>query len=313
MSCVVGIDVAKERLDVAVRPGDERWSVSQGEQGLSELVARLQALGPSLIVLEASGGWEAPVVATLAVAGLPVVVVNPRQVRDFARATGRLAKTDALDAAVLAHFGEAVRPPVRPLPEAEERVLAACLARRRQVVEMITAEKHRLSSALPVVRPSLEAHLAWLEEELRRLEEELDQRVRQSPLWQEKVELLRSVPGVGKIVAYTLAIDLPELGRLGPKEIAALVGVAPFNRDSGRRRGRRCVWGGRSKVRTALYMATLAATRCNPVIRAFYQRLLGAGKARKVALTACMRKLLIIMNAIVRDGRPWNPALAQGG
>jgi transposase len=270
-------------------------------------------LGPSLIVLEASGGWEAPVVATLAVAGLPVVVVNPRQVRDFARATGRLAKTDALDAAVLAHFGEAVRPPVRPLPEAEERVLAACLARRRQVVEMITAEKHRLSSALPVVRPSLEAHLAWLEEELRRLEEELDQRVRQSPLWQEKVELLRSVPGVGKIVAYTLAIDLPELGRLGPKEIAALVGVAPFNRDSGRGRGRRCVWGGRSKVRTALYMATLAATRCNPVIRAFYQRLLGAGKARKVALTACMRKLLIIMNAIVRDGRPWNPALAQGG
>jgi transposase len=258
-----------------------------------------------LIVLEASGGWELAAVAALAAAKLPVAVVNPRQVHDFAKAVGQLAKTDRLDAQILARFGEAVRPEPRPLADADAQALAALLARRRQVIGMRTAERQRLGTALPTVRPRIEAHLAWLEQELAELDDDLGRRLRQSPLWRERAELLRSVPGVGPVVALSLVAELPELGQLDRKRIAALVGLAPLARDSGTLRGKRLVWGGRGRVRAALYMATLVATRFNPVIRQFYERLLKAGKAKKVALTACMHKLLLILNAIVRANAPW--------
>lgn len=302
----VGIDVAKARLDVAVGSTAQVWSVPNQEEGIRQVVSRLGELSPALVVLEATGGQEVPVVAALAAAGLPVVVVNPRQVRDFAKATGRLAKTDALDAQVLARFGEAVRPEPRPLPDAEAQALQALVARRRQVVGMLTAEKNRLGSALPPVRKRIQSHLRWLHQELADLEKELGTTLRQSPLWREKDALLRSVPGVGRVLSLTLLAHLPELGSLNRRQIAALVGVAPLNRDSGTLRGRRTVWGGRASVRAALYMAALAGTQRNPLLRAFYQRLLAAGKPKKVALTACMRKLLTILNAMVKHGTPWN-------
>ena len=248
-----------------------------------------------MVLLEATGGLELPLVAALAAAALPVVVVNPRQVRDFARATGTLAKTDSLDAAVLAHFADAVRPSVRPLRDAETQVLNSMTARRHQVLTMLVSEKNRLGTAISAVRPRIESHIAWLEQELSDLDKELRQSLRQSPVWREKDELLRAVPGVGEQLSLTLLADLPELGALDRRQIAALVGVAPFNRDSGTLRGRRAVWGGRSRVRGVLYMGTLTATRYNPVIRDFYQRLLAAGKTKKVALVACMRKLLTIL------------------
>lgn len=301
-----GIDVAKTRLDIAMRPAGQRWSVSNDEAGIAGLVARLRALSPALVVLEASGGLELPVVAALATASLPVAVVNPRQVRDFAKATGKLAKTDKLDAQVLAHFGEAVQPTPRPLPDPQAQMLGALLTRRRQTVVMLTTEKNRLSSALAPVRPRLEAHIAWLEQELADLDDNLGQRLKESPLWREREDWLRSVPGVGPVLTLTLLAELPELGTLDRKQIAALVGVAPFNRDSGILRGKRTVWGGRAPVRTALYMATLVATRFNPVIRTFYQRLCAAGKPKKVALTACMRKLLTILNAMLKHRTPWH-------
>ena len=301
----VGIDVAKEMLDVALRPTGERWRVEHDAAGLEQLLARLQAPAPALIVLEATGGLELELVAALAAAALPVVVVNPRQTRDFARATGRLAKTDALDAAVLAHFAEAVRPPQRPLSDAQTQTLRQLLTRRRQLVVMRVAEGQRLTRAGAAVRPGIEAHLAWLEQQLSALEDELRQALQQSPVWRERDALLRSVPGVGEQLSLTLLAELPELGRLDRRQAAALVGVAPFNRDSGRMRGRRTIWGGRARVRAMLYMGALSASRHNPLIRAFYQRLLAAGKPKKVALTACMRKLLVILNAMLKHHTPW--------
>ena len=302
----VGIDVAKARVDVAIRPGGDRREVSNDQAGIAALVAQMQQLNPAALVLEATGGLELPLVAALAAASLPVVVVNPRQVRDFARATGRLAKTDSLDAAVLAHFAEAVRPPLRPLRDAETQVLSSLVARRQQVMTMLVAERNRLSSATMAVRPSIEAHIAWLKQQLDDLDQGLRQTLRQSPVWREKDDLLRSVPGSGNQISLTLLAYLPELGTLNRRQIAALVGVAPFNRDSGTLRGKRTVWGGRARVRTALYMGALVASRFNPVIRDFYQRLLSAGKPKKLALTACMRKLLRILNSMLKYGSSWN-------
>ena len=306
----VGIDVAAAQLDVAVRPTAEQWRVAYSDAPVAALVTRLQALAPTLVVLEATGGREAPLVAALGVAGLPVAVVNPRQVRDFAKATGRLAKTDALDARVLAHFAEAVQPPVRPLPDACTRELQALLARRRQLIEMLTAEKNRLSTTSGRIRGQVQEHIRWLEQRLHDLDRELGQAIQASPAWRAKEELLRSVPGVGPVLTTTLLADLPELGTLDRKQIGALVGVAPLNRDSGTWRGHRTIWGGRAPVRTALYMGTLTATRANPVIRAFYQRLVQAGKPKKVALTACMHKLLVILNAMLRTHTRWAPPAA---
>ena len=309
----IGIDVAKAQLDVAVRPTGERWTVPQTEAGVADLVARLQPLAPTLIVLEATGGLERLASAALAAAGLPVAVVNPRQVRDFAKATGRLAKTDRLDAQVLAHFAEAVRPQPRPVPEEQAQLLSAQLARRRQLVEMLTAEKNRLGTAPRPVRQRIQTHIAWLEQELRAVEDDLSTTLRASPVWREQDDLLRSVPGVGPVVSLTLLAELPELGTLNRKQIAALVGVAPLNRDSGTLRGRRTVWGGRARVRAVLYLAALVATRHNPVLRAFYDRLRAAGKPPKVALTACMHKLLLILNALLkhRTPCPWSPATLE--
>jgi transposase len=301
----VGIDVSKDRLDVALRPSAERWAVANDEPGLATIVARLQAVHPTGVVLEATGGLEIPLTGALAAAGLPVVVVNPRQVRDFAKATGKLAKTDALDAAVLAQFAEAVRPALRPLPDAATRDLSALLTRRRQLLEMRTAEKNRLGSAARPIRREIQAHVTWLDRRLAHLDDDLARTIRESPVWREKDDLLQSAPGVGPVLARTLLASLPELGTLNRKQIAALVGVAPLNRDSGTLRGKRAVWGGRAHVRAALYMSALAATRYNPVIRAFYQRLCAAGKAKKVALTACMHKLLVILNSMVKHRTPW--------
>ena len=303
----VGIDVSKERLDVAVRPSGDSWGVSYNQPGVEELSAELAALVPAVVVLEATGNLEVPAVAALAAAGLPVVVVNPRQVRDFAKATGRLAKTDALDAQVLAHFAEAVRPSQRPLPDAQTQELAALTTRRNQVMTMLVAEKNRLGQATAEVRPGIQAHITWLEQELDDLDQRLRQAIGRSPVWRERDDLLRSVPGVGEQLSLTLLAHLPELGTLDRKQIAALVGVAPINRDSGRMRGKRSVWGGRARVRAALYMSALVASRHNPVIRDLYQRLLAAGKAKKLALTACMRKLLTILNAMVKNDQRWNP------
>jgi transposase len=306
---VIGIDVAEATLEVAVRPGSRGpWRVAYDDAGLTALVAEVQTLAPTLIVLEATGGLETRVASALGVADLPVAVVNPRQVRDFAKATGLLAKTDRLDAQVLAHFGAAVRPAPRGLPDDAKADVAALLARRRQLVEMRTAEKHRLTRARATLHASLHAHIAWLDTQLRETDHDLQQRIEASPLWRAQEQLLRSVPGIGPTTARTLLGDLPELGRLSPRQISTLVGVAPLNVDSGRRVGPRQIWGGRAPVRTALYMATLVATRHNPVIRRYYARLCAAGKPRKVALVAAMHKLLIILNAMLRQQRPWQPA-----
>jgi len=305
----VGIDVSKAALDVALRPSGEQWSSPNDEVGIAELVDRLRPLGPQLIVLEATGGLERLVVAALALAGLPVAVVNPRQARDFAKATGQLAKTDALDAAVLAHFAAAIHPEPRPLPDAQSQALAALVERRQQVVSMLTAEKNRLRQAGPAVRAKVAAHIAWLEQALQDLDGELDQTLRASPLWRERDQLLRSVPGVGPTVSLTVLAHLPELGHGPVKHIATLVGLAPLNRDSGAWRGTRAIWGGRRQVRSALYMAALVGVRHNPVLSTFYQRLLARGKPKKVALTACMHKLLTILHALLRDGTPWQPTL----
>ncbi len=303
----VGIDVSKDRLDVAVRPTGETWQVPYDAEGISSLARNLRELVPQLVVLEATGGMELAVAGELALADVPIAVVNPRHVRDFARAAGKLAKTDALDAQVLAHFAEAMQPEPRPLPDATTQELKALVARRRQLVEMITAEKNRMRTATRRIRPKVQEHIRWLEEHLEDLDQDLGDFMRSSPMWKDKDELLRSTPGVGPVLSMTLLSDLPELGALNRGEIAALVGVAPFNRDSGTLRGKRTVWGGRSQVRAALYMAALVATRYNPVLRDFYQRLCAAGKPKKVALTACMRKLLTILNVMVKNHRHWNP------
>lgn len=303
----IGIDVAKATLDYACRPSGETGTVPNDEPGIRALVAHLHGHHPTLLVLEATGGYEAAVVAALATAGLPVVVANPRQVRDFAKAIGQLAKTDAIDAHVLALFAERVRPAPRPLPDHAAQALDALLTRRRQLVEMLVAERNRLLVARPAVRRDLQQHIRYLERRLREADDDLHTAVKASPLWRVKDDLLQSVPGVGRVVSLTLLAELPELGRLSSKEIAALVGVAPLARDSGTLRGKRLVYGGRASVRAVLYMAALVASKCNPVIRAFYQRLRAAGKPAKVALTACMRKLLVILNAMARSGASWDP------
>jgi transposase len=301
----VGIDVSKAHLDIAALPEDRRWRVAHDDAGVCELVAALVPLAPACVVVEATGGYETALVTALALAGVAVAVVNPRQVRDFAKGLQRLAKTDAIDAWVLARFGEVTRPAPRPLDDAATLDLTALVHRRRQLVEMLVAEKHRRSVARPAVRRRLDAHIVWLEREVATADTDIAARIRQSPVWREREQLLRSVPGVGRGTASVLLTGLPELGDASPRQLAALVGVAPFAADSGRWRGQRRIWGGRAPLRAALYMAALAATRCNPVLKAFYQRLRGAGKPPKVALVAVMHKLLTVLNAIVRTGQPW--------
>jgi transposase len=301
----VGIDVSKAHLDVAVHRPASHWQVANIESGIAELVQRLHALHPTRIVLEATGGFELPLVAGLMHARLPVVVLNPRRVRDFARATGQLAKSDKLDAKVLAHFASVLQLEPRPLPTDAEEQLTALLTRRRQIVEMLAVEKNRLQTVRASLRADIAEHIAWLEQKLESLNGELDGFVEQSAVWQAKDVLLRSAPGVGRVTARTLLALLPELGTLNRQQIAALVGVAPLNTDSGNRQGKRRVYGGRAAVRSVLYMAALSATRCNPRIRAFYEHLLDQGKEKKVALTACMRKLIVILNTMVRTNQPW--------
>lgn len=308
MSTYVGIDVSKHRLDVALSKG-EAFAISYDETGLKALLAQMTALAPQLIILEATGGLQIRAAGELAAAGLPVAVVNPRQVRDFARATGLLAKTDRLDAQILARFAAAVQPEPRPLDDAATLALKALVARRRDLIAMRTTEKNRLAQAQDrVVRASIEAMLALIQAQLVALDNDLDRAVKTSSIWRQTENLLRSVPGVGPTLARTLLAELPELGRLTRRKIAALVGVAPFTRDSGVMRGRRTVWGGRAPVRTTLYMATIASIRINPVLKATYQRLKAAGKPSKVALVACMRKLITMLNAILRDQIPWQAA-----
>lgn len=303
----VGIDVAKGTLDVAERPEDVRWSTTNDTAGIGALVARWTKSCPVRIIVEATGGYEMRLVTALVEAALPVVVINPRQSRAFAKATGQLAKTDKIDAGTLAHFGEAMCPAVRPLPDAQTRALSALLARRRQLIDMRTAEGNRQKTAERPIEREINTHLRWLDKRIDLIDHQLDKAIKASPIWRQKDTLLQSVPGVGPTVSRTLLADVPELGTLDHKKIAALVGVAPFNRDSGTFHGRRCIWGGRASVRTVLYMAVISATKHNPVIRAYHQRLMAAGKPFKVAQIACIRKLLVILNAMVRDGVHWQP------
>lgn len=309
-SVYVGIDVSKAQLDVAVRPSGERWQVDNNREGIEKLVKRLSGLPASLIVLEATGGLETAVVAALAAAGLDVAVINPRQARDFAKSVGRLAKTDEIDAAMLAWFAEAIHPEPRQIPDEQTQQLQAVLVRRRQLIEMLVAEKNRLPMTHATQQSHVQEHITWLESQLEQLDEDLQRQLRNSPVWREKEDLLRSVKGVGPVTTTTLLAELPELGLLNRKKIAALVGVAPFNCDSGKMRGKRAIWGGRACVRNALYMATLSASQHNVVIRPFYQRLIKAGKLPKVALVACMRKLLTILNAMIRSRTSWQPKFA---
>lgn len=301
----VGIDVSKAWLDIAVHEESETFRVSNDEAGIARLVKHLRKLQATLIVLEPTGGFEMLVVAELTHAGLPAVVVNAKRIRDFARATGKLAKTDKLDAKVLAHFGMAVRPPLRSLPSEEEAQLTALLTRRRQVLNMLTVEKNRLVTVRAPMRSDIEAHIQWLSTSLKELDKAIKEFVEGTPLWKEKDALLQSVPGVGPVTSATMLGMLPELGKLNRQEIAALVGVAPVNKDSGRKQGRRRVYGGRADVRNVLYMAALSAKKFNPVIKKFYERLIKQGKQKKVALTACMRKLLVILNAMMHARQPW--------
>jgi len=305
----VGVDVAKSTLDVAVTDSGQTRQFANDDEGISQAVRYIVGVKPARIILEATGNLEMPLAVALQASRLPVAVINPRQVRDFARATGALAKTDTIDARILALFGARVKPEIRPLPDQKAREMRNLLTRRRQLIEMLTAEHNRLSQAGDDIRPSVETHIKWLEEALSEINDNLDRRIRLSPSWLEKDNLLKSVPGVGKVMSSSLLIELPELGRLNRRKIAALVGVAPLNRDSGTMRGRRTVWGGRAKLRAILYMAALVASRRNPIIAAFYQRLLDAGKVKKVALVACMRKLLTIQNAMMRTMTVWQPEI----
>jgi transposase len=304
----VGIDVSKQKLDVAVRPSGQLWSVGNEEASIASLCKQLKALKPQTIVLEATGGLELPLASALAAEGLPVVIINPKQVRQFAGALNRQAKTDALDAQLIAHFAEAVKPEIRLLPDDQAQRFSELLTRRRQLVEMTTAEKNRLgAAATKAVKTRIAHHLHYLKNALKDVERDLDQEIRGSPIWRAKDELLQSFPGIGKANSRMLIGELNELGTLSSKKIAALVGAAPMNCDSGTMRGQRHIRGGRGHVRQMLYMATIAATRFNPVIKAFYRRLLAAGKPKRVALIACLRKTLVILNAMVRDNRPWTP------
>lgn len=307
----VGLDVAKGTLDVAVRPTGECWQVANDEAGVAELTTRLRALRPALVVCEATGGFERSAVAAVAAAGIPVVVANPRQVRDFAKSTGQLAKTDRLDAGILAMFADRVRPAPRPLGDEALQLLDALLTRRRQLIEMLVAEKNRLGFAPPPLHRGIRQHIRWLERQLTGVTTEVAQTIEASPAWRARDDLLQSAPGIGPVVSATLLGELPELGTLTHKQIAALVGVAPLARDSGQWRGKRMVYGGRASVRTALFLAALCGRRWNPQLKVFYERLVAAGKPKKVALIACARKLLTIVNAMVRDNAAWSaPTLA---
>jgi len=305
----VGIDVSKARLDVAYHPHSKPLIVANDDAGIEELVRQLTGARPALVVMEATGGYEAAAAYQLAAADLPVALVNPRQVLDFAKSRNRLAKTDAIDAAILAEFGQANRPKPRPLPQQAAQELKALVTRRRQLIAHRVAESNRRETALTTSHPSIDRHIAFLDAEIEAIDDDLQRTIRSSPIWRAKEKLLRSVPGVGPATSAMLMGHLPELGATNRKEIAALAGLAPFNRDSGVYQGKRTCWGGRSSVRAVLYMATLTATRCNPDIRHFYLRLTNAGKAPKVALNACMRKLLTILNAIAKDGQPWQPRI----
>jgi len=306
---VVGIDVSKRTLDVCLLPADaphgESFRLSNDQEGIDELLSYLEVASPELVVLEATGRYERLAATSIAAAGIAVAVINPRQARDFAKATGRLAKTDQIDAFVLARFASAIAPSPSVIPDEEAQFLQHILARRRQILSMLTAENNRLQMAPKALQKRIRAHIKWLEKELSRTDGDLDEAIEASTTFKENEALLKSVPGVGPVLARTLLAELPELGTLTHKRLCALVGVAPFNRDSGDRRGKREVWGGRAPVRAALYMGTLVATRYNPVIREFYERLLAAGKPKKVALVACMRKLLSILNALMRDRAIW--------
>ncbi len=306
----VGIDVSKETLDVAVRPSGERWRTTNDERGITELVSRLRPMGATLVVMEATGGYETALALSMVEAKIAMRIVNPRQVRDFAKGKGLLAKTDSLDAAILAEYGEIYRPEARVLLDEQAREMADLLSRRRQLIEMKTAENNRLEHARGQVRKEILAHLSWLSRRIKKIDEDLDKRIRNSPLYLDKRERLKSVPGVGNQTALSLILNLPELGTLNRKQIAALAGVAPFNKDSGRRRGKRSIWGGRAQVRAVLYMAAVVASRHNDVFRDFYAKLCAAGKPKKLALTACMRKLLTVLNAMAKNQTSWTPSLA---
>ena len=310
-STYVGIDVSKGRLDVAIGEQGQFWNVANDEKGIAQLVERMKEVQPQLIVLESTGGLELPVMAELYACKIPVALVNPGRVREFARSIGLLAKTDKLDARLLARFAEEVRPPVTHLPDEQEQHLIALVTRRRQLIEMLVAEQNRLNTVRLSLRENLEKHIIWLRQALKDLDQEIQEFIQQSPIWKDKQDLLQSVPGVGPVTACTLLAELPELGTLDRKRIAALVGVAPFNDDSGHRRGKRRVKGGRSSVRNVLYMAALSASKFNPILNRFYQSMIKRGKEKKVALIACMRKLLTFLNAILRDQKQWNPSLKQ--
>ncbi|MFZ5512285.1 MAG: IS110 family transposase [Pseudomonadota bacterium] len=306
----VGIDVSKDTLDVGLLPDRQTLRLTHDEEGIDEAVRCLGEVGPTLIVLEATGGLETQLAARLAAAGLPAVVVNPRQARDYAKATGQLAKTDRLDALVLADFARAIRPQVRPLKDEATRELDELVTRRRQLIDMRVQESLRLGRASALQRKSLKSHIAWLDKRIEEIDTDLTARLRKSEAWRAKDDLLRGIPGVGFALCTTVLAKLPELGSLSRKAIAKLVGVAPLADDSGKKRGRRAIWGGRGEVRAVLYMATVSALRCNPVIKAFAQRLRQAGKPPKVVIVACMRKLLTIMNAMIKNNTPWAPKIA---
>ena len=301
----VGIDVGKDVLFVAIRPFGDNLEIANREDGIADLVKRLRFLRPTLVVMEATAGYETPVAVAIYRAGIPVVISNPRLVRSFARATGHLAKTDKIDAGVIAHFAELIRPEPRRLEDPEEERLGRLVKRRKQLLRMIVMEKNRVAKGVPEMRKEIQKHLDWLAKDLERIDQALNDFIQSSPIWSAKNDLLQSVPGIGKVGAQAIISDLPELGTLNRKQIASLVGVAPLNRDSGNFKGRRSIWGGRAHIRTVLYMVAVVASRCNPVIKEFYERLCKAGKPKKVALTACIRRLLAILNAMMRNGTRW--------
>jgi transposase len=310
VECFVGIDVAKNTLDMRIEPAGTVLRVSYDNAGVGQICQRLTEVGPTLIVMEATGGLETRLASELAARGLPVAVVNPRQVRDFAKATGQLAKTDRIDAAVLCAFARAIRPAVRPIKDTDTRELDEWVTRRRQLVEMRVQETLRLGSASKRQQKSLQAHIAWLDKRIEEIDIDLSARLRKSDVWRAKDDLLRSIPGIGAVTSRTMLAKCPEVGQLNRREIAALVGLAPLCDDSGKHRGKRFIWGGRADVRAVLYMAAVSAIRCNPIIKAFAERLKKAGKPAKVVIVACMHKLLTIINAMIKNRSPWNPKIA---
>lgn len=302
----IGIDVSKKSLDIALRPSNQQWSVEYNDKEIAALIKKLTDFDPALVVVEATGGLQTQLVSQFVAAGLPIVVCNPRQIRDFAKATGKLAKTDKIDAAVIAHFAEAVRPEVRPLKSEQTQELTDLLARRSQLVDMLTAEKNRFQQATRGVKNGIRNHIHWLEKHLDENNKTLDKFIKESPVWRKKDQIIQSTPGVGRVMSLALLSCVPELGTINRRQVAALIGVAPFNRDSGQFKGKRAIWGGRAGVRSVLYMCALTAIRCNPVIKDFYQRLIKVGKLPKVAIVACMRKLLVILNAMIKSDTVWS-------